>query len=172
MQAPHSYSRTSKLHNRSYKVRKNNPQSIKFKKRKDNYSISTDNRGRMNLVPDKIICPLQKKNTRELHPFYPRQTHNANRVAKRDRGSYFEKLSSYNDNRGSTISYFPVLKLGKFHQNLENHTREKQRRKEKKNAKNNVSSFTLAAGCSTSNILRIVAPSLVIVTSPMSSTSI
>ena len=32
--------------------------------------------------------------------------------------------------------------------------------------------FTLAAGCSTSNILRIVAPSFVMVTSPISSTNI
>lgn len=34
------------------------------------------------------------------------------------------------------------------------------------------STITFAAGCSTSNYLRIVAPSLVIVTSPISSTSI
>lgn len=32
--------------------------------------------------------------------------------------------------------------------------------------------MTLAAGCSTSNYLRIVAPSFVIVTSPISSTNI
>jgi hypothetical protein len=34
------------------------------------------------------------------------------------------------------------------------------------------STITLAAGCSTSNYFRIVAPSLVIVTSPISSTNI
>lgn len=102
-----------------------------------------------------------------------RDKHNSNRVAKRDRRSYFEKFSGYNDDRGSTISYFPVLKLGKFHQNLKKpHTWVTAKKREIKMQRKIVFSFTLAAGCSTSNILRIVAPSLVIVTSPMSSTSI
>ena len=44
------------------KFKNSNKQLVKFKKLlKDTYSISTDNRGRMNLVPDKVICPLQEK---------------------------------------------------------------------------------------------------------------
>jgi len=66
-----------------------------------------------------------------------RDKHNANRVAKRDRRSYFEKFSGYNDDRGSTISYFPVLKLGKLHQNLKTTHVSNSEETRNKNAKKN-----------------------------------
>ena len=37
---------------------------------------------------------------------------------ERDVVSYFEKLSSYNDDRSSAVSDFSILKLGEFNQNL------------------------------------------------------
>jgi len=61
--------------------------------------------------------------------------------------SALEELSGEDNDGGGTISDFSVLDLGKLDENL-------------------------GAGWVTSSCLRIVAPSLVMVTSPMSSTSI
>ena len=95
---------------------------------------------------------------------------------------HLKQLCSYNNHRCCSISYFPILKLSQLYKYLVLLKRQIKIRQCNQTTRLLIITssqkqfclkfFTLAAGCSTSNIFSIVAPSLVIVTSPMSSTSI
>ena len=91
-------------------------------------------------------------------------------------GAALEQLGGHDDDRRRAVADLRVLQLGQVDQDLEGGGGRGGRAAEPvrlpARAPSPLPSPTLAAGCSTSSSFRMVAPSLVMVTSPMSSTSI